>query len=146
MEKITVQTPINEPIEKVWKYYTDPKHITKWAFADDSWHAPRATNDLRVGGKFLTRMEAKDGSAGFDFTGIYSVVMPPKDSDSPVRAKIAYTMDGEDKRTVTVEFEEFGPSTIAVVTFDPETENPIEHQRTGWQAILENFKKHVEEN
>lgn len=136
MKKITVEAPINEPIEKVWQYYTDPKHITKWAFADDSWHAPRAENDLRVGGRFMTHMEAKDESAGFDFAGTYTEIVPNK--------KIAYTMDGEDARSVTVEFEEFGPSTILVITFDPETENPIEMQRAGWQAILDNFKKHVE--
>lgn len=136
MKKITVEAPINEPVEKVWKCYTDPKHIMKWAFADDSWHAPRAENDLRVGGRFMTRMEAKDSSVGFDFAGTYTEIVP--------NAKIAYTMDGEDARSVTVEFEEFGPSTITVITFDPETENPIEMQRAGWQAIHENFKKHVE--
>jgi len=144
MEKITINTPINEPIDKVWKCYSDPKHITKWAFADNSWHAPRAINDLRVGGKFMTRMEAKDGSAGFNFTGTYTEIEPPTLSNATVRAKIAYLMDGEDTRTATVKFEEFGPSTIVVVSFDPETENSVEMQRAGWQAILENFKKHVE--
>ncbi len=144
MKKVTVDTPINESIEKVWLYYTDPKHIRRWAFADDSWHAPRATNDLRVGGKFLTRMEAKDESEGFDFSGTYTDVVPPNPSNPSERAKIAYVMDGEHKRSVSVEFGEFGPSTILVVTFDPETENSIEMQRAGWQAILENFKKHVE--
>ncbi len=144
MERITVQIPINEPIEKVWTYYTDPKHITKWAFADDSWHAPRAENDFRVGGRFKTRMEAKDGSAGFDFSGIYTNVVPPNPSNASERAKIAYTMDGDDKRSVAVEFEEFGTSTIVVVTFDPEMENPLEMQRVGWQAILDNLKKYVE--
>ncbi len=136
MEQITIESPINEPVEKVWRCYTDPKHIMKWAFASDDWIAPRAINDLRVGGVFMTRMEAKDGSAGFDFTGTYTEVVPHK--------KIAYTMSGEDSRRVIVEFEEFANSTTIIVTFDPENENPIEMQRSGWSAILENFKKHVE--
>ena len=133
-ERIMVETIVNENVEKVWDAYTSPAHIVKWAFADESWYAPRATNDLRVGGSFLTHMEAKDGSAGFDFTGTYDEVVPNK--------KIAYTMD--DGRKATVEFEELGNSTHVRVTFDPEGENPIEMQRAGWQAILENFKKHAE--
>ena len=135
-ERIMVETIVNENVEKVWDAYTSPAHIVKWAFADESWYAPRATNDLRVGGSFLTHMEAKDGSAGFDFTGTYDEVIPHK--------KIAYTMDGDDKRKVVVTFEELGNSTHVRVTFDPEGENPIEMQRAGWQAILENFKKHAE--
>ena len=136
MSNITVETPINEPVEKVWEVYTNPAHITRWSYADDSWHAPYAENDLRPGGRFRTRMESKDGSAGFDFTGTYTQVVPHK--------KIAYTMDGADTRKVIVEFEEFANSTTVIVTFDPEDENPIEMQRSGWQSILENFKKYVE--
>ncbi len=127
---------MNESIEKVWDAYTMPEHIMKWAFADESWHAPRAENDLRVGGKFLTRMEAKDGSAGFDFTGTYDEVVP--------RQRIAYTMD--DGRKATVLFEEMGNSTYVKVIFDPESENSVEMQKGGWQAILNNFKKYVEGN
>jgi uncharacterized protein YndB with AHSA1/START domain len=135
MQQITVSTTINEPIEKVWAAYTEPQHITKWAFADDSWHAPKAENDLRAGGRFLTRMEAKDGSIGFDFSGSYTEVMPHQ--------KIAYTMD--DNRTAIIVFEELGNSTHIQVSFDPENENPIEMQKAGWQAILENFKKYAEQ-
>ncbi len=135
MEKITVETIVGAPIEKVWRFYSEPKHITQWAFADVSWHAPRAENDLRVGGKFNTRMEAKDGSAGFDFEGIYDDVVPNK--------KIAYTFGG---RKATIFFAQEGSGTKVTVTFDAETENPMEMQRAGWQSILENFKKHVENN
>ena len=137
-KQITVQTIINEPVEKVWKDYNDPKCITKWAFASDDWHAPSAENDLRVGGKFMTRMEAKDASEGFDFGGTYTKVVPNQ--------TIAYRIDGEDMRKVKIEFEEMGNSTAITVVFDPENINPIEMQRGGWQAILENFKKYSESN
>ncbi len=136
MEHIVVDTMVNENIERVWDAYTKPEHIVKWAFADQSWYAPRATNDLRTGGGFLTRMQAKDDSAGFDFSGTYDEVIPHK--------KIAYTMDGEDKRKAVVMFEELGNSTHVKVMFDPENENPIEMQKAGWQSILDNFKKHAE--
>lgn len=134
-EKITVQTIVNEPVEKVWDSYNNPKHIVHWAFASDDWKAPRAENDLRAGGKFLTRMEAKDGSAGFDFGGVYDEVVTNK--------KIAYTMG--DGRKAEITFEEMGNSTAMSVAFDAENENPIEMQRGGWQAILENFKKYTEQ-
>ncbi len=134
METITVQIVVNESIEKVWDAYTKPEHITNWAFASDDWHAPRAENDVRIGGRFLTRMESKDGSAGFDFTGTYREVESYK--------KIAYAMN--DKREVSVTFEEMGNSTAVTVVFDPENENPLEMQKSGWQAILDNFKKYVE--
>jgi uncharacterized protein YndB with AHSA1/START domain len=134
METITVETSIKAPIEKVWSYYNEPAHITTWATPSPDWHAPRAENDLRVGGKFNTRMEAKDGSAGFDFTGTYTEVVPNQ--------RIAYTMD-DGRKVVTTLAEE--DSAVKVTTiFDPENENPIEMQRGGWQAILDNFKKHVE--
>lgn len=131
---ITVEATVQAPINKVWEYWTDPNHMTKWSFASDDWHTPFAENDLRVGGKFVARMEAKDGSFGFDFGGIYDEVKMHK--------VISYTM--EDGRKVTVTFEEQGDKTKVVETFDAETENPIEMQQQGWQAILNNFKKYVE--
>lgn len=141
MQQIIVESPINEPVEKVWDAYTNPKHIVKWAFASDDWCAPRADNDLRVGGKFVTRMEAKDGSAGFDFSGTYTKVVPNK--------MIAYTMDfknGETPRKAVIECIPIGNSTHVKIAFDPENENPIEMQKGGWQAILGNFKEYVENN
>ncbi|MBL8158755.1 SRPBCC domain-containing protein [bacterium] len=130
MAQLTVEAIVNNEREKVWEAYTNPKFITKWAHADDTWHAPRAENDLKEGGKFLTRMEAKDGSEGFDFTGVYDEVVAPE--------RIAYTMS--DGRKALVVFEELGNSTHVRVSFDPESENPHEFQIGGWQAILNNFK------
>lgn len=131
---ITVETTVNAPIEKVWKVWSAPEHITKWATASPDWHTPRAENDLRAGGKFLSRMEAKDGSAGFDFVGTYDEVQQHK--------TIAYTM--EDGRKAKITFTSAGKSVKIVETFEAETENPLELQRQGWQTILDNFKKHVE--
>jgi len=131
---ITVETTVNAPIEKVWKVWNAPEHITKWATATDEWHTPRAENDLRVGGKFLSRMEAKDGSAGFDFVGTYDEVKQHQ--------MIAYTMS--DGRKVKVTFTGTGKSVKIVETFEAETENSLELQREGWQTILNNFKKHAE--
>jgi uncharacterized protein YndB with AHSA1/START domain len=136
MEKITVQGIINESVEKVWDIFTKPEHITKWNHASEDWHCPRAENDLRAGGRFTSRMEAKDGSEGFDFTGVYDEVVP--------RKKIAYTMD--DGRKAQVMFEEMGNSTAVTTTFDPENENPLEMQKAGWQAILDTFKTYTEAN
>lgn len=133
-EQITVESIINAPGEKVWRYFTEPEHITQWNAPSDDWHSPRAENDLRVGGKFNYRMEAKDGSAGFDFTGTYDEVVPQE--------KIAYTMD--DGRKAIVTFSQENGATKVAVVFDPENENPMEMQRAGWQAILDNFKRHVE--
>lgn len=130
MAQLTVEAIVNNEREKVWEAYTNPKFITKWAHADDTWHAPRAENDLKEGGKFLTRMEAKDGSEGFDFTGVYDEVVAPE--------RIAYTMS--DGRKARITFEELGNSTHVRVSFDPENENPHEMQIAGWQAILNNFK------
>jgi len=132
--KVTVQAVVQAPVEKVWKYWTEPEHITKWNYAVDDWHAPRAENDLRVGGKFVTRMEAKDGSAGFDFGGIYDVVKPHEE--------IAYTMG--DGRTVRITFTARGNETEVVETFDAENINSVEFQQAGWQAIMNNFKKYAE--
>jgi uncharacterized protein YndB with AHSA1/START domain len=133
---ITVEAIVNAPVEKVWKYWSDPEHITRWAFASDDWHAPYADNDLRTGGKFKTTMAAKDGSFSFDFGGEYTQVETNK--------TIAYVM--EDGRKVTVTFSGDGNETKVVETFDAETLHPVEMQRAGWQAILDNFKKYTESN
>lgn len=133
-QQITVESTVQAPVEKVWKFWTLPEHITQWCNASEDWHAPRAENDPRTGGKFLTRMEAKDGSFGFDFGGIYDNVK--------TNELIAYTIG--DGRKVQITFSPSGNSTKVVETFDAENENPVEMQRGGWQAILDNFKKYVE--
>lgn len=135
-EKITVETVIAAPVSAVWECWTSPEHITKWCFASDDWCAPSATNDVRVGGVFTTRMEAKDGSAGFDFGGTYMTVELEK--------VLAYTMNGEDAREVSIQFSQEGENCRVTETFEAENENPLEMQRAGWQAILDNFKKYVE--
>lgn len=133
---ITVQTTVNAPVEKVWQYWTAPQHIMQWCQASDDWHAPYADNDLRVGGNFKTTMAAKDGSFSFDFGGVYDVVDHHK--------AIAYTMS--DGRKVSVQFQKDGAGTQVIETFDPENMNSLEMQQTGWQAILDNFKKYTETN
>ena len=133
-KSITVQTTVESPVEKVWNSWTKPEHITQWNNASDDWHTPKASNDLRVGGKFSATMAARDGSASFDFEGIYSNVKPNQ--------RIEYAMS--DGRTVKVEFEASGNKTRVTETFDAENENPVEMQRGGWQAILDNFKKYTE--
>ena len=134
--KITVETIISADSKKVWDFWTNPEHITKWNFASDDWHCPKAENDLKVGGKLRSRMEAKNGSFGFDFEAIYDEIIDQK--------KITYTMT--DGRQATTDFEHLGGKTKVTTTFDAENENPIEMQREGWQAILDNFKKYVESN
>ncbi len=136
MEKtnITVVTTVNAPVEKVWELWTEARHITRWNNASDDWHTPKAENDLRVGGKFLSRMEAKDGSAGFDFTGAYSRVEPHKHID--------YTI--EDGRKVLVSFVSKENRTTITETFETEQTHTLEMQKVGWQAILDNFKKYAE--
>lgn len=135
MEKITVEVVVERGIEKVWEFWNEPEHITQWAFASDTWECPRAENDARVGGKFVTRMAARDGSAAFDFSGTYTEVV--------LYEKIAYRMD--DGRTASLSFEKVGENVTKIIeTFDPESENPIEMQRGGWQAILSNFKTYAE--
>ena len=134
--KITITTMVNANIKKVWDYYTNPEHITKWNFADPSWQCPSASNDMRVGGKYSARMEAKDGSFGFDFEGIYDEIIESE--------KFTFTM--ADGRQVTVAFHENGNQTDVSVTFDAEEQNSLEMQKGGWQAILNNFKKYTEEN
>lgn len=131
---ITVTTTVNAPIQKVWNYWATPEHIMQWNSASPDWHTPSATVDLREGGTFTARMEAKDGSVGFDFGGTYTKVIDGKE--------IGYTMG--DDRKVLVTFEETDGATHITETFDPESENPIEMQRGGWQAILDNFKTYTE--
>lgn len=133
-KNITVKATVNVPVAKAWESWNKPEHITKWAAASDDWHAPKAENDLRTGGVFSTRMEAKDGSFGFDFGGTYTNVKEHE--------VIAYTMG--DGRTVEVTFKDNGNSTDIVETFDAESQNPIEMQQQGWQAILDNYKKYTE--
>lgn len=131
---ITVESTIQAPVEKVWQYWTAPEHVTKWNHASDDWHSPSGENDLRPGGKFLFRMEAKDGSFGFDFGGVYDTVK--------THELIEYTIG--DGRKVRVKFNGKGSETTVVESFEAESTNPAEMQRGGWQAILDNFKKYVE--
>ncbi len=131
---ITVESIINAPIEKVWECWTKPEHITQWSFASDDWHTPRAENDLREGGNFNSRMEAKDGSMGFDFAGVYDVV---RKNDY-----IEYTMG--DGRKVNITFSSLDDKTKVVESFEAENTNSVEMQKGGWQAILDNFKKYTE--
>ncbi|HSU29205.1 MAG TPA: SRPBCC family protein [Chitinophagaceae bacterium] len=135
-QTITIENSIKAPVDKVWEYWSSPEHIKKWNSASPDWHTPRAENDLRVGGKFSSRMEARDGSMGFDFGGIYDVVTPNE--------YIEYTLG--DGRKVKNRFTSAGNETKLVITFEAEETNPIEMQRGGWQAILDNFKKHVDTN
>jgi len=132
--KITVTTTVNAPVEKVWKHWTEPESITQWNNASDDWHSPRAENDLRTGGQFNVRMEARDGSFGFDFGGVYDEV---KENEL-----IRYTMG--DDRKVDVRFTPNGQQTTVEETFEAESMNSVQMQRNGWQAILDNFKKYTE--
>lgn len=134
MEKITVSANILAPVDLIWEKWNNPEHIVNWSFASDEWHTPRASNDLREGGSFTSRMEAKDGSMGFDFAGVYTKVIPLQ--------AIEYNM--EDGRTVQILFEETNGITTVTETFDAESTNPVEMQRMGWQAILDNFKRYAE--
>ncbi len=134
-DKITVGATVVGDKQKVWNYYTQPEHITKWNFADPSWHCPKATNDLIIGGRYVARMEAKDGSFGFDFEAVYTDIRQGEG--------FTYEFGG---RQANVELKETNGQTEVAITFDPETENPIELQRNGWQAILDNFKKYTESN
>lgn len=134
--KITIEATISAPIAKVWSYWTKPEHITKWNFAIPEWCCPTAANDLRVGGKYAARMEAKDGSFGFDFEAVYDEVVDQK--------RLTYTMT--DGRKATTEFERIGDRTKLTTTFDAEAQNPVDMQKSGWQAILNNFKTYAEAN
>lgn len=130
-----VSATINADTKKVWDFYTQPKHITKWNFADPSWHCPTATNDMNVGGRYVARMEAKDGSFGFDFDAVYTEINEGEN--------FTYEFGG---RLAKVDLKETEGQTEVIVIFDPEAENSIELQRNGWQAILDNFKKYTESN
>ena len=130
----TVQTTIHAPLAKAWEFWTTPEHIMQWNNASDDWHTTNAQNDLRKGGNFSSRMEAKDGSFGFDFGGTYDEVI--------VHELIAYTLG--DGRKVNVTFESHGDETNIVEIVEAENENPIEMQQVGWQAILDNFKRYTE--
>lgn len=133
LSKIKIETRIHAPLELVWNCWTLPEHIVQWNHASDDWHTTKAENDLQVGGKFLSRMEAKDGSFGFDFEGVYDQI--------ELYQVIQYHL--EDARVVRVEFsEENNISTVREIA-DPETENPLEMQVAGWQAILNNFAAYV---
>lgn len=133
MNKIVVTATIHAPIEKVWDCYTNPTHIVNWNFADPSWHCPRAENDMKIGGTYIARMEAKDGSFGFDFEAVYIAI---NEGES-----FTFEFGG---RISTYEFNDLGADTLVSITFDPETENSIELQKNGWQLILNNFKHYIE--
>jgi uncharacterized protein YndB with AHSA1/START domain len=132
--KITVETVVNANLNNVWDAWNSPDDIKQWNSAQEDWHTTRSTVDLREGGKFQSRMEARDGSEGFEFEGTYTRVVPHK--------LIEYRMS--DGRHVKVEFAERNGGVLVKETFDAETDNPTELQRTGWQAILDNFGRHVE--
>lgn len=131
---LTVQNNINAPLEKVWQYWSEPEHIVNWNHASDDWHSPKAENDLRTGGRFVSTMAAKDGSMSFDFEGVYDEVIPQQ--------RIAYTM--ADGRKVEVTFKSNDDSTEVIEAFEAENIHSLEMQQAGWQAILDNFKKYVE--
>ena len=131
--KISVETLVHAPIAKVWNAYTSPEHIKQWNAASSDWHTTAATSDLRVGGAFSSRMEAKDGSAGFDFAGIYTKLVPHQ--------LIEYSFGD---RISVVEFIAAEHGVTVRVTFDAETTHSTDQQRDGWQAILNNFAKHVQ--
>ena len=130
--KITVSTLIAAPVTEVWRAYTSPEDIMRWNAASADWHTTMASVELRVGGKFSSRMEAKDGSFGFDFEGEYTLIAAPH--------RLEYRF-GE--RQAAVEFADTPSGVTVTVTFDAETEHPVEAQRAGWQSILDNFSRHV---
>jgi uncharacterized protein YndB with AHSA1/START domain len=132
--KITVEVVVDAALAKVWDCWTSPDHVTKWNAASDDWHTPRATNDVKVGGSFNYRMEARNKSAGFDYWGTYSLVSP--------REHLHFLLG--DGRHVDVRFLPEGSGVRVVEEFETETTNSAALQRTGWQAILDNFKRHVE--
>ncbi|MDQ1095585.1 MULTISPECIES: SRPBCC family protein [Chryseobacterium] len=137
MESITLEITILASAEKVWQYFNSPEHIIRWNFADETWHCPEAENNLKEGGTFRYRMEAKNGSFGFDFQGTYDEIVPEH--------RIKYHLD--DGRKVKVLFEQIDAHTTKLIqTFEPENQNPIQMQRDGWYAIMNNFHKYVEEN
>lgn len=133
--KIVVSVCVNGDTSTVWDYYTKPEHIVNWNFADPSWHCPKAYNDLKIGGEYFARMEAKDRSSGFDFEAVYTSI--------EVGKGFTYTFGG---REASVYFEDEEGKIKVTVSFDPESENSLELQKNGWQAILNNFKSYCESN
>jgi uncharacterized protein YndB with AHSA1/START domain len=133
--KITVETTVSAPIDKAWRAYTSPEAIKQWNAASDDWHTTASTVDLREGGSFSSRMEARDGSVGFDFTGVYTKIIAPW--------LIEYAFGD---RAAVVEFTETPEGVRVRVTFEAETMHPLELQRDGWQAILDNFARYVKNN
>lgn len=133
-DKIKVDTSVEKDLDKVWEFWTKPEHIAKWNQATEDWMCSNAENDLQKGGKFVYRMEAKDGSYGFDFSGEYMEVKP--------KEKLVYAL--EDGRSAEINFSEEHGKTIITETFEPESENPEDQQKEGWQAILNSFKKYAE--
>lgn len=133
MEKIVVRAEVERPVNRVWSAYTEPESIRQWNFASDDWHCPASEVDLRPGGRFSSRMESKDGAYGFDFYGEYLEVVPLE--------RLSYRMED---REAEVSFVDLGERTEVTVTFDPESTHPVEMQRDGWQAILDNFKRYCE--
>ncbi|MCF1716324.1 SRPBCC family protein [Flavihumibacter sp. RY-1] len=131
---LKVSAEVEVPVEKAWELFNTPEHIVNWNAASPDWHTPRASNDLRTGGSFSYRMEARDGSFGFDFAGEYTEVVP--------LTSFAYKM--EDGRTARVEFLPIQSGTRVITQFDAENSNPLEMQQNGWQAILDNFKRYAE--
>ncbi len=132
--KITISTSVHVPLTLAFQVWTSPQHVMQWNHASDDWHCPSATNDLRVGGKFVYRMAAKDASFEFDFVGTYTDVVTEE--------RISYIM--EDGREVTTTFQSIDGGTKVTTVFDAENENPLDMQLTGWQAILNNFRDHAE--
>jgi uncharacterized protein YndB with AHSA1/START domain len=131
-EQVIVEALVDASIDKAWHAYTSPEQVTHWNFASDDWHCPSASADLRDGGKFTSRMEAKDGSFGFDFEGIYTKIIKNQ--------RIDYAFGD---RAATVEFLPQGDKVLVRVSFEPENEFPVEQQRGGWQAILDNYARHA---
>lgn len=131
---ITVDVTVNKPVEYVWQCFTQPEHVVKWNFASDDWHCPFAENTLTPGGMFKYTMAAKDGTVSFDFEGVFDQI--------EINKHLSYILG--DKRVVSIDFIEMNGTTQVVESFEAEGSNSVEMQRSGWQAILENFKKHVE--
>ena len=132
--KITIQATVLADRNKAWSHYTEPAHITQWNFASEDWCCPAASNDLVAGGKFSWRMEAKDGSFGFDFEGEFTEIVPLE--------KLKYVF--MDQREAEISFSDFPEGTLVKIVFDAENENSLELQQSGWQSILNNFKLHTE--
>lgn len=134
--KVKVETVVNAPVDKVWMMWNDPRHVMHWNQASDDWFTPWAENELSIGGRFVYRMEARDGSAGFDFSGEYTTIEPQR--------IIEYKLD--DDRMVQISFLKRGSKTVISEIFETEQTNPVSLQRKGWQAILDNFRNYTEKN